>query len=519
MYRLRTPDTHKPLFISNQIIEGYSENRVDTLHMKNLLHLGEDRYLTTLILKHFSNYKTKFVRDAHAYTVAPDDWKVLLSQRESVHGPRAHVLTPCCPLNVAGRRWINSTVHNMTELVQQDGLCGFCCFSMRFIVLIDLLSTVIAPVTVAYIVYLIYLVAAKGDTIPTFSIIMLAAIYGLQALIFIFRLRWDMIAWMIFYILAIPIFSFLLPLYSFWRMDDFSWGSTRVVLNDKGSKVVIHDEGKFDPRVIPLKSWNEYENELWDQESNHSIGSWVPPSRKQQEAGNGGGGEYADSRAQSMYGRGTVYDDGVGDYEKADYPYPSYPAGPGSERRGISPSPSYQRVAHSRSPSGYGQPHQQQGSYPLPTLDYGDGGAAGYASQPASPRRATNSGIAPPRSSMYALQSQATFNPYMDNGNQQQSHQQQGGVRTPPSYLPDPLTSSSSPASRGAGGTTLAFASSIPSSDLEREIRRIVLDSGADLDSLTKKGVRKELERSFGGVELGSRKDEINALIERVLTE
>lgn len=415
----------------------------------------------------------------------------------------------------------------MTELVQQDGLCGFCCFSMRFIVLIDLLSTVIAPVTVAYIVYLIYLVAAKGETIPTFSIIMLAAIYGLQALIFIFRLRWDMIAWMIFYILAIPVFSFLLPLYSFWKMDDFSWGSTRVVLNDKGSKVVIHDEGKFDPRVIPLKSWNEYENELWDQESNHSIGSWVPPSRKQQQQQQqyeNGGGEYADSRAQSMYGRETVYDGGAGgggggDYEKQDYPYPSYPGAPGSERRGISPSPSYQRVAHSRSPSGYGQPPQQ---YPLPTLDYGNGGGGGvvggYGSQPASPpRRNAGSGIAPPRSSMYALhtghQSQMTFNPYMDNNISAVG-------RTPPSFLPDPLTAS--PSTRGlggGGGGTLAFADTIPSTDLEREIRRIVLDQGADLDSLTKKGVRRELERSFGGVELSRRKEEINALIEKVLTE
>ena len=130
MYRLRTPDTHKPLFVSNSVIQDYSENRVDTLHMKNLLHLGEDRYLTTLLLMHFPNYKTQFVRDAHAYTIAPEDWKVLLSQR---------------------RRWINSTVHNLAELVFLDQLCGFCCFSMRFIVFIDLLSTIIQPVTVAYV--------------------------------------------------------------------------------------------------------------------------------------------------------------------------------------------------------------------------------------------------------------------------------------------------------------------------------------------------------------------------------
>ena len=130
LYRLRTPDTHKPLFISNQLLHDYSENRVDTLHMKNLLHLGEDRYLTTLLLKHFPTSKTQFVRDAHAYTVAPDDWKVLLSQR---------------------RRWINSTVHNLGELAFLDQLCGFCCFSMRFVVMIDLVSTIIQPITVGYV--------------------------------------------------------------------------------------------------------------------------------------------------------------------------------------------------------------------------------------------------------------------------------------------------------------------------------------------------------------------------------
>ena len=130
LYRLRTPDTHKPLFISNQLLHDYSENRVDTLHMKNLLHLGEDRYLTTLLLKHFPTCKTQFVRDAHAYTVAPDDWKVLISQR---------------------RRWINSTVHNLGELAFLDQLCGFCCFSMRFVVMIDLVSTIIQPITVGYV--------------------------------------------------------------------------------------------------------------------------------------------------------------------------------------------------------------------------------------------------------------------------------------------------------------------------------------------------------------------------------
>ena len=69
---------------------------------------------------------------------------------------------------------------------------------------------------------------------------MIAAVYGLQAIVFIMRRKWDMIGWMVFYILAVPVFSFFLPLYSFWRMDDFSWGATRIVLGESGKKMVVH---------------------------------------------------------------------------------------------------------------------------------------------------------------------------------------------------------------------------------------------------------------------------------------
>jgi chitin synthase len=246
MYRIRSADTGKPLFVSKEVVEAYAEIRVDTLHMKNLLHLGEDRYLTTLLIKHHPNYKTKYSFRAHAWTIAPENWSVFLSQR---------------------RRWINSTVHNLVELVPMQQLCGFCCFSMRFVVLIDLMSTVIQPVTVAYIVYLIVWIIIDTSQIPITAFILLGAIYGLQAIIFILRRKWEMVGWMIIYILATPIFSLGLPLYSFWHMDDFTWGNTRVVTGEKGKKVVISDEGKFDPASIPKKRWEEYQVELWEAQS------------------------------------------------------------------------------------------------------------------------------------------------------------------------------------------------------------------------------------------------------------
>ncbi|KAI1436637.1 glycosyltransferase family 2 protein [Xylaria sp. CBS 124048] len=243
MYRIRAAETGKPLFVSREIVEDYATIRVDTLHMKNLLHLGEDRYLTTLLLKYHSKYKTKYIFPAKAWTIAPDTWQVFMSQR---------------------RRWINSTVHNLMELVPMSQLCGFCCFSMRFVVFIDLLSTIVQPVIVAYIIYLFVLVGTASTIVPITSFILLGAIYGLQAIIFILRRRWEMVGWLILYVIAIPVFSFGLPLYAFWHMDDFNWGNTRVVAGEKGKKVVISDEGKFDPASIPRKRWEEYQAELWD---------------------------------------------------------------------------------------------------------------------------------------------------------------------------------------------------------------------------------------------------------------
>jgi chitin synthase len=100
-------------------------------------------------------------------------------------------------------------------------------------------------------VYLIYLAAGQHEHIQTISIILIVAVYGLQAFVFILRRKWDMIGWMVFYIIAIPIFSFALPLYSFWRMDDFSWGSTRIVLGESGKKVIVHVSGKmFNPGMM-----------------------------------------------------------------------------------------------------------------------------------------------------------------------------------------------------------------------------------------------------------------------------
>jgi chitin synthase len=68
------------------------------------------------------------------------------------------------------------------------------------------------------------------------------------------------------------------------QMDDFGWGSTRIVMGEQGKRLLVHvcffslstssttdlmepgaqDEGKFDPSSIPHKKWEAYEQELWE---------------------------------------------------------------------------------------------------------------------------------------------------------------------------------------------------------------------------------------------------------------
>ncbi|KAJ2782078.1 hypothetical protein H4R18_002498 [Coemansia javaensis] len=299
MYRLRSAEgaggLAKPLLIANQIIEDYAVNRVDTLHEKNLLHLGEDRYLTTLVLKHFPYYKNKFVAAARCKTNAPDQLGVLLSQR---------------------RRWINSTVHNLFELILLPRLCGFCCFSMRFVVFIDLITTLIMPATLVYLAYLVYQLTNPDSTTSYISLYLLAGIYGMQALIFILKRQWQHIGWMIVYLLALPVFSFLIPIYSFWRFDDFSWGNTRVVVGESGRKhVYTVDNEKFDTTTIPMRKWSDYEQDLVDDQRSHAAASETGSRFSAPRPGSAIGNvprSMADYAASNYRANSVYYDTGYG---------------------------------------------------------------------------------------------------------------------------------------------------------------------------------------------------------------
>jgi chitin synthase len=162
------------------------------------------------------------------------------------------------------------------------------------------------------------------------------------------------------------------------------------------------------------------ENELWDKESNHSIGSWVPPTKLKNEG-------YPESRT-SVYGRETYYDP-----------------------RSFSPSPSQMGHGAYASPPGY------QSGRNTPAMD----------------------------GQMY-----------------------QSFSRPPTNYLDVaiPTTRSDAAGEIGAPGPSDV--------EIDHAVQTILRD--ADLNSITKREIRRKLEEHFG-VSLASRKASINAAIDRGL--
>ena len=246
MYRLKAPKGSTgywvPILANPDIVEHYSENIVDTLHKKNLLLLGEDRYLTTLMLKTFPKRKMIFVPQAVCKTIVPDTFRVLLSQR---------------------RRWINSTVHNLFELLLVRDLCGTFCFSMQFVVFMELAGTLVLPAAISFTLFLIIESIIPGGSDTTIPLILLGIILGIPGLLIVVTSRKiAYIGWMLIYLFSLPIWNFVLPAYAFWHFDDFSWGQTRQVSGgDKAAASHGDKEGEFDSSHIVMKRWAEFERE------------------------------------------------------------------------------------------------------------------------------------------------------------------------------------------------------------------------------------------------------------------
>ena len=131
----------------------------------------------------------------------------------------------------------------------------------------DLLSTAVLPAgllaTYVLIFSAIFQVQYSADNLTgiIMTVTMGIVIFLPAFLVILTGKKIKYIGWMMIYLLSLPVWQVILPLYSFWNFDDFSWGETRKVEGEEVDKSGHAEDGGLLTSTVPMKRWEEFEKE------------------------------------------------------------------------------------------------------------------------------------------------------------------------------------------------------------------------------------------------------------------
>eukprot|EP00569_Conticribra_weissflogii_P014332 CAMPEP_0171415814 /NCGR_PEP_ID=MMETSP0880-20121228/39775_1 /TAXON_ID=67004 /ORGANISM="Thalassiosira weissflogii, Strain CCMP1336" /LENGTH=176 /DNA_ID=CAMNT_0011934045 /DNA_START=438 /DNA_END=968 /DNA_ORIENTATION=- len=138
---------------------------------------------------------------------------------------------------------------------------------MKALIALDLVATLILPASLIYIAVNICFAVFHGEVASKSTLIALGISIGVQVLPFLLRSDFYQFGWFLIYmVIGVPVFYFILPLYSFWHMDDFSWGATR--------QVVVSAPGE--PHISNVSAVIDIENNLTSNSSRTELDSPRP---------------------------------------------------------------------------------------------------------------------------------------------------------------------------------------------------------------------------------------------------
>lgn len=129
----------------------------------------------------------------------------------------------------------------------------------------ELIGTIVLPGAIVFTIWLVVsgIISRQPQILPLTMLLLVLFLPGF--LILITTKKRIYILYMLVYMTALPIWNFVLPLYSFWHFDDFrytfeidySWGETRKVTGETG-----HDHSRRDGRYtvgsVPMKRFILY---------------------------------------------------------------------------------------------------------------------------------------------------------------------------------------------------------------------------------------------------------------------
>lgn len=233
LFKLR--DNGEPT-INMNIINKYTETAT-SLYKKNLLDLGEDRYLTILIMQEHPDKKLAYISDAECYTNVPNNFKMLLKQR---------------------KRWSNSLIVCLCFLgLNPPKQSLFKHIKMYLIVLTELFIIFVLPLVIIIgILNSIVSITVQGYSFV--PVLITSIIILLNLIITILACKFDMILRFFAFFIYLPIFSILIPLYSILNLDNVDWGLTRSNCIESERRNENIESVQFIEIQTPTRSINDF---------------------------------------------------------------------------------------------------------------------------------------------------------------------------------------------------------------------------------------------------------------------
>lgn len=188
--------------IFNDAVKRAYATEPKSLHTAQLLTIGEDRYLSSLIMKHFVRMTCLFVADAILHTNAPSTFSVLRSQR---------------------RRWGMSALHNMVDNVLMSNVYWGTRLMLGYNIVMNMFQPSIFGLAMLIVVRLLMAWSVQNGITLGFAALFLVFV-GITIIRFH---RYDVIKHLPAYIIMTPILYLIIPFTTAFGASNVNWGKTR----------------------------------------------------------------------------------------------------------------------------------------------------------------------------------------------------------------------------------------------------------------------------------------------------
>ncbi|KAG2221433.1 hypothetical protein INT45_005238 [Circinella minor] len=187
----------RPCCIHPTVLRGFAAPRPGTMHMQNVLLLGEEQYLGAVLLRSHPQHRLAFEPEAVGYVTLP---------------------TNIFALQALQSRNLRTTFHNQIEMHRIAWDVGIACWIISVTKLLDMIFSM--PIIIY--LYSVYIRFFMDTTHLAYEIIALsfAALVALHMIYFLVRRQFKYVMWFIFYgLLSVPLFAIWFPLVAVWCSD------------------------------------------------------------------------------------------------------------------------------------------------------------------------------------------------------------------------------------------------------------------------------------------------------------